>query len=233
MWRQPPRLSVERSSTASCLSRPSHPRHHIKQNPRPPPHFLHANSLIVSMLGVPFFICRCIRIESIRNNSQRTVALVLRIAAGDVRHHRRPRKILRRNFADRRIQRIVCSRIIRDAKSRSSGSIVTFGSFTTCRKAARTTFGSPPGKIRTSRFAHASGGITLVCPDRPAWSAKSCRATDSSATRLSPPHPEISCPRSLCDIPVIRRPLRRLVRSHIAQKFLHHRQNTQRRLDRR
>ena len=46
---------------------PATRRHHIKHNPRPPPHFLHADALIIAVLGVPFFISRGIRIESVRS----------------------------------------------------------------------------------------------------------------------------------------------------------------------
>src|SRR5438270_10486702 len=82
-------------------------RDHIEQNPRPAPHFFHADPLIVAVLCASFFLGRRIWIKSVRHDSERTIPLVLGVAAGNVRHHRRSRKVLARYFADRVEQRIV------------------------------------------------------------------------------------------------------------------------------
>ena len=99
---------------------PCHGCHHIKQNPRPSPHFFHADAFIVSVFGVAFFVSRSERIEPVRIDAQRPVTLVLGVPAGDVRHHRRTREIGRRDFANRVIQSCIRWRKIGLAKFRDS-----------------------------------------------------------------------------------------------------------------
>src|ERR1700732_5364628 len=77
-----------------------HRRHHIKQNPWPAPHFLHADTFVVPMFSVAFFLRGRIRIESVGNDAQRPVALVLGVTAGDVRHYRTAGKIFTRDRAN-------------------------------------------------------------------------------------------------------------------------------------
>src|SRR2546426_11436708 len=75
--------------------------HHIEQNLWTSLYFLDAYPLIVPMLGLALFLGCCVRIESVGVDSQWPIALVLCVAAGDMRDHRRAGEIFCRDLADR------------------------------------------------------------------------------------------------------------------------------------
>src|SRR5882762_152586 len=161
-----PKLALPEKLRAGC-ARPRQRHHHVIQDLRPAPSFLDPNALIVPMFRAAFGIAGGGGRKSVGVDAERTITPLLRVPAGQPGHHRRARKILRRHLADRVIQRGIRRRVVGHAEFRPRRSTVTSGSFTTRRIVSRNCCGSSPGSRRTSRFAHASGGITLVRSEPP------------------------------------------------------------------
>src|SRR5437667_2041680 len=77
-----------------CCSSLCYQCYHVIQYPVPASHLFHAYALVIPMLGAAFLRRRGVRRESIGINSQRTVALVFGVPAGQPRSEWRARKIM-------------------------------------------------------------------------------------------------------------------------------------------
>src|SRR5579864_7661207 len=83
---------AERSSASSLCS--GHRHHYIVENPRAAPYFLNPDPFIIAVLAAALCVSCGVGSESVGIDTQRPVALVLCVSAGETRHYRHASKIL-------------------------------------------------------------------------------------------------------------------------------------------
>src|ERR1700756_2447695 len=83
---------AERSAASSLC--PGHRYHYIVENPRAAPHFLNPDPFIIAVLAAALRVSCGVRSESVGIDTQRPVALVLCVSAGETGYHRHVSKIL-------------------------------------------------------------------------------------------------------------------------------------------
>src|SRR5438132_11595393 len=81
-----------------------HLAHYVVEHAKAAAHFLYPDALVVAVLGAALFRRSGVGREPVSADAQRPVQLVLVVATGHVRHHRRASEIMRSHIFERCIQ---------------------------------------------------------------------------------------------------------------------------------